>query len=370
MSELKKKSMDEKVEDQAKEMKKAFDATLSPMQEMLEKQAETIEALSGKIEQSEKSQNVTSVLIGGETKAVKDLKEKETSDLFLKSLFNGDKMTLKKLSEGVDAEGGYTVPAPLAQELVELADEFGTIAPLVNTVQMGSKTLDVTELVKTGTTITWEGEYVSATDTDVDFAQIILTAYKMRAKTVITSEVIEDSIFDVTSVVKRVLAEKLAAAIDSVVTQGTGTGQPTGLFVDTTVIAAKTTGAVDYDQLVDIVAEIPAHRRGGAKWLINSQEMVTITKIKDTAGTPIFRQGMNSETPSMLLGFPIVESDKVTAGSVMFGNYKEAYWLGYRAGLIVETERDYDKDASNVYIRRRVAGNVVLPEMVHLHTLV
>jgi len=108
-------------------------------------------------------------------------------------------------SEGTDSEGGYTVPTPLASELINLVEEYGIARNVCRRVVMGALTWAVPKLLG-HSTIFYPGEAQAISESDLTFGQVSLTAKKMAGLVKMSTEISEDSLISMTDTIVRDLA--------------------------------------------------------------------------------------------------------------------------------------------------------------------
>jgi HK97 family phage major capsid protein len=81
-----------------------------------------------------------------------------------------------------------------------------------------------------------------------------------------------------------------------------------------------------YDNIVDLIALLPARHDRNAKFLMNKAMFYNqFAKVLDANGFPIVAKEFASQIPYRVLGFPVIISDSVGAGNAYFGNFKRLY---------------------------------------------
>ena len=124
------------------------------------------------------------------------------------------------------------------------------------------------------------------------------------------------------------LAEDIAIAIEDAVINGDGNGNPKGVEEANTWIN-NTNGidygdGVDYDDILDLIALLPARYDSNAKFLMNKAMFYQqIAKIRDAEGDPIVTKDFSAAVPLRILGYPVIISDKVGAGAAYLGDFKK-----------------------------------------------
>jgi HK97 family phage major capsid protein len=124
------------------------------------------------------------------------------------------------------------------------------------------------------------------------------------------------------------LAEDIAIAIEDAVINGDGDGDPKGIEYANTW-ADNTNGidygeAVTYDDILDLIALLPARYDSNAKFLMNKAMFYQqIAKIRDAEGDPIVTKDFSAAVPLRILGYPVIISDKVGTGAAYLGDFKK-----------------------------------------------
>ena len=116
-------------------------------------------------------------------------------------------------SEGTDSEGGFTVPTPLASELINLVEDYGVARSVCRRVVMGALTWSVPKLLGHAT-VYYPNEAQAITESDLTFGQVSLTAKKMAGLVKMSTEISEDSIISMTDTIVRDLAWAFAKEED------------------------------------------------------------------------------------------------------------------------------------------------------------
>lgn len=125
------------------------------------------------------------------------------------------------------------------------------------------------------------------------------------------------------------LAQDIAVKIEDFTINGTGSSQPLGVDKANTWDATNSIqytkgGSPTYDNVVDMISLLPARYTGNAKFLCNNKFLYgMLAKIKDDQKRPILVQDFSNPIAQRILGFPVLISDKVPAGSLFFGDFKQ-----------------------------------------------
>jgi HK97 family phage major capsid protein len=258
--------------------------------------------------------------------------------------------------EGGSAAGGYLVPQGFRQKLVEVRKAFGGFAPEADSFDTGDgapieyPTLDDT--ANTGD-ITAESAAVTS-GADLVFGTVTVGAYKYTSAGAgsnlplrVSVELLQDSAFDVESLVARKLGERIARKQAAHWITGTGVGQPLGILASTLTSDNDLDVAdlCDYDDLMDTYDLLDAAYEDNAKWLMKKNTWSQLRGLVDLNGRPIIQDsttGITGAPAKSLLGFPvIIDEGTPTLSSaaitypIAFGNFREAYVIRRVSGLAV-----------------------------------
>lgn len=311
----------------------------------------------------------------------KNLEQLVEIQRYLKALYDNDRVALKALSEGTDSAGGYLVPTVLATRIYDIVIAQGYARREMTTLEMTSKTLDLATLV-TKPVIYYVAEGAQITASDMVFGKKVLTATKMAGIAPMSNEVLEDSQVNLIDFQIQKFAEAFMEEEDKAFFNTSSSANITGLLEDTgvtlTTMAATKVDFADltYDNLVDIVQAIGSRQRAGAKWCMSSYVVGLVMKMKDSNNMPIWNRPVAEGQPATLLGYPVIENDKmpgladtaVSTKFIVFGNFKD-YIIGDRKTVTakvltegtVATINLAEKDSSALRVVQRVAGLAPTP---------
>lgn len=318
---------------------------------------------------SHSRKNVLEVFVSEDAKkSIDELTKEEKCQAFAQALFRSDTAVLKALSEGVNADGGFTVPQDFYNLLLEEIEEEATMRSRVNVVPMKTNVLTLT-MIAHGPQVYWTAEGVAKTTTTADFSQPTLTAYKMAAIIYLTDELVDDSAFNLVDVLVRRFAQAIAAEEDKVIVNGAGTTQPTGIFVNTSVATVTCTPAgLGFDDIISLINSLPVKFRAKASFIVHPNIVGELRKLKDSDGRYLWQDPMSATQPLTLHGYPVIQNYWAPVGQIAFGDYKTGYWLGDRQKITVkisnDTETTFTQDKTAVRVVERIAGDVVFTNAI------
>jgi HK97 family phage major capsid protein len=211
------------------------------------------------------------------------------------------------------------VPKSFYDELFSVARMAGpmlSVAQVINTA--GGDQLTIPTL--TGySTATIKGAGSAIDDSEPTFSNIQLSAFKYSFLVPVANELLVDSSLDISALIAEQAGNAIGFGINTGLTVGTGTVEPTGIF--TTGASAVTggtgvSGAPTYENLVDLLYALDGQARllPGVGWLMNKSGLAAVRKIKDGSGAFIWSAGNIAQgQPDQLLGYPVYENPAVAS---------------------------------------------------------
>lgn len=257
-----------------------------------------------------------------------------------------DRAILRRAEEriqttGTPADGGYTVPTTLMNEIVRSMADWGpmfdeNVARVFATSGGGGITIPTID--DTASTTTAHTEGTQATDDggkDAVFGQKSLGAFAFDTEWVRWSwELSEDSIFAMEQLLGSLLGERLSRNGNLQLTVGVGGTAPTGIVTASTLgkTAASAT-AIAADELIDLQHSVraPYRRSPKCRWQFADSTLQAIRKLKDGQGNYLWQMGdVRVNEPDKLLGKPYSINDDVPAiatgnKAVIFGDHSKYF---------------------------------------------
>jgi HK97 family phage major capsid protein len=289
---------------------------------------------------------------------------REKAARFLTAWVSGDRATVKALSEGADAAGGYLVPDELRGEVVQRASEASRLSKLVRRIGCRSNAVKVPTL-STDVSVYWGTEGGAMTESDPAFGQKDITIHRLNALTKISRELVADAGIDLVDYLSALFGEAVAVEEDRVIALGDGSTQPEGIYSAAGVQEYAVGGAIDYDSLVEIYYSLAGRYRDRAVWLGSEDVFKAVRKLTDDSGQPLWRPSLEADSPDRLLGRPVVSQSDLPASVLFFGDPRY-YHLYDREELAVESSTQAgDAFASHqlwLKVWERLDGKLMLAE--------
>lgn len=217
-----------------------------------------------------------------------------------------------------------------------------------------------------------------ATNVEPSTGQKVWYAHKYTSDAILVpTELMEDSAFDLVSLLGQMLGERLGRITNQEFTLGTGNGQPKGL-VPASTLGKTTTGAtaITADEVIDLLHSVDPAYRTGAGFMMHDGIVLYLRKLKDGSGRYLWSSGLQAGVADTILGHTLTVNQDMQASvatgtkTMLFGqlsNYKIRTVGSIRIYRLEERYRDNDQDGFMAFIRED--GNLVeagTPPVKHL----
>jgi HK97 family phage major capsid protein len=259
-------------------------------------------------------------------------------------------MEFRSLQKDLDIAGGVlSAPEEFQAELIMLKKNLvwmrqiaKVLPPVTSAETLGIPTLDAWP-----SDPLWTSELniglEDTTATGLAFGKRALKPWPLAKFIKVSKTLLRRSAIPVEGIIQEALAYKQAVAEENNFLNGTGAGQPLGIFtIDSNGIGSgqnfssgNTTTAVTYNGILGCKMSLPKQYRTAATgWVFNRTLVTAIMLLKDGIGHPIWGQPggyflpLEAGEPDQLLGHPVYESEyapnTMTTGLAvgMFGDFK------------------------------------------------
>jgi HK97 family phage major capsid protein len=239
----------------------------------------------------------------------------------------------------------------------------------------------------------WVGETPSQASIDVEFELFEISVKKLRAFTLLSNDLIADSVGALISELSGRGGRALGLKEDEGFIAGAGTTlEPSGILSHPLALTLVSSNGMAYDvegttantisntttdagsapKIKQLVYRLPSQYAGNARWLMRRTVQGAVAGLVDNAGRPFWNSYLESGfgRPAMVIeGFPVENSEFVGAdGSVstgpatiplIFGDFSE-YTIVERQQLSVRVlqERFGDTDQTGLFLWSRVGGGL------------
>ena len=292
-------------------------------------------------------------IIESEERKMYEVNSVEYRDLWLRNLQGklNEEETRAYASNSTNA-----VPTIVADKFFEKMKKLAPMLSEITLLRVAGNLKFVAEGVRNTATAkhTENSAMVAAADTTVS---VSLGGFEFMKVIQISRTAVLMSVNAFEDWLTEMLAGDLARAIDDYILNDATNGVAALTFSTGTnqILNTATTGYT-YDNVVDLIALLPAAYDAEAKFLVNKKTLYgKIAKIKDSAGNPIFVPDTISGVGGRLMGYPVIVDDYVaTANSGLY----LGKWTDVVGNLPEDIHVDRDESAgfaANAIMYRGVA---------------
>lgn len=170
----------------------------------------------------------------------------------------------------------------------------------------------------------------SNTTPDPVFGDVLWDAYKYTSDAVLVpQELLEDSVFDLASVLGEMLGERIGRIEAEEQTTGTGSSQPNGIATAAAAgITAASATAITLGELIQLEHSVDPAYRAGAGYMMNDATALLVRLLFDADGRPLWQPSLTAGKPDNLNARPVTINQEMPAAttglrSVLFGQFSK-----------------------------------------------
>lgn len=276
--------------------------------------------------------------------------------------------------------GGYALPEMIATDIAKQVQDMSPLRSICRVVQVG--TPDYKELVDlNGFGTEWLGETDTHNQTNTpNLGEVAPTFGELAAKPEATRWSLQDLFFDVEAWITSAAAEQFAIAEGTAFVSGNGTNKPTGFLTGTPVAtadSARAFGVLQYyptgqaaalatnpfDTFYTMAYGVKAGYRPGARWVMNSNTMAALAKVRDAEGVYLLQRSIADSVPDRIAGYGVTVAEDMpdiaaNAFPVAFGDWQRGYLIADRVGMAVIRDEVTKPGYLRFIIMKRVGGKV------------
>ena len=344
--------------------------TYNSMEEKIKNYSKEIE----RMEEMEKMENelnkpVNSPIVTKPLKADDEVKTGRASNEYKDAMLNALRSNFRQVSdvlqEGVDADGGYLVPDEYDTRLIQKLEDNNIVRALATKIKTSGE--HKINIASTTPAAAWIEEGGTLTFGDAKFEQKILDAHKLHVAVKVTEELLYDNAFGLENFLIDSFGKAIGNAEENAFLNGTGNGQPTGIFATTGGGTYITTEATEGDAIIELVYSLKRAYRKNAAFILNDKMIAKIRTYKDHNGAYMWQPSLIAGEPDKLLGYPVYTSQYAPEDSIAFGDFSY-YNIGDRGARSFKqlTELFAGNGMIGYVAKERVDGILVLPEAVQI----
>lgn len=173
---------------------------------------------------------------------------------------------------------------------------------------------------------------------------------------------LEDSAFDLASVLGTMLGERLGRKTNEDNTLGSGASMPQGIVEAATLgITAASATAISTDEIIRLEHAVDPAYRTGAAYMMHDNIVLALRLLKDGEGRYLWQSGVRDGKPDTLNGYQVginqdmASSVAASAKTILFGQFSKVKIRevgSVRLYRLEERYRDNDQDGFMAFLRQ------------------
>lgn len=277
-------------------------------------------------------------------------------------------------TEASPSGGGYLVPAPLSNSIIDVRALAGQSRRLARIVPMTSETLDLPKK-SAGLSVYYPGEGGATTASDQTWGQVHLTAKARGILSKISQELRDDALISVVDDLASQMGTDFAIKEDAEYFKGDGTSTyggvtgvlnaigSAGLSTPANGVGLSVWSGLTNTEIANTMAKLPdKYWQYGPSFVCSSVFYFSVLgRLQLTAGgnTPATLEGGFPQM--MYAGFPVYFTNQmptataVSTISLLFGAFNQASVIGDRGGIVIKQSEhlNFDQDVLAVLAKTR-----------------
>jgi HK97 family phage major capsid protein len=283
-------------------------------------------------------------------------------------------------TEGSSTAGGYLVPAPMANAIIDVRALAGVSRQLCRVMPMTSETLNVPRKTA-GTTVYYPGEAAATTASDQTWGQIALSVKKRAILSKISQELRDDAIISIVDDLVSQMGLDFAIKEDSELIDGDGTSTyggevgllaaigSAGLYTPANGAGLSVWSGFTLTEFANTMAKLPSrYQARGPVWVCSSEFYWGVMwRLLASAGgnTVMHVEGGPSAAPAFMgkrvyLTDHMPQATATSTVSALYGSFNDAVMIGDRGGVSIKQSEhlNFDQDVLAVLATTRYDINV------------
>ena len=296
-------------------------------QKSYDEMAAEIARIDKTIKSLEESRSLEDLETGSASGESKESKEKAEERAFSDMETRADTNFTKAANSAV-------IPSSIANKIITRVEEICPIYQLSTKYNVGGTlTIPYYDESTSAITMAYATEFTELESTAGEFKSISLTGHLAGVLSLISKSLVNNSQFDVVSVVIERMAVSVSRWIEKELLFGTTDKIEglSGIKADMTVTTAAA-GIATADEIIDLQEKIPDVYQGGCIWIMNKAMRTAIRKLKDGDGNYLLNKDATSRWGYTLFGKDVYVSDAMPKPE----GGKTAMFYGDFSGLAVK----------------------------------
>ena len=286
----------------------------------------------------------------------------------------------KVMTVGDQTTGGYLAPVDFTNELLKFVVEYSPLRSAARVVTTSNRSKSWPKKTQSAAA-SWVAEIGTRSETQnpkIGLEEI--PTHEMYALAKVSKQDLEDAKFDLMGFLQDEFREQFGVAEGTAFVSGDAVGKPEGFLNNASITGftgATTSGKIVADDMKQLLYALKESYASNATWLWKRSSTLAISLLQNAGGTDyLWQPGFGAGAPNLVLGRPYIEcpdmpAEAASAKAVALGDWKRGYIIVDRVDIEILEDPYSSKSTGCVEIsaRKRVGGQVVMPEAIKIYTL-
>lgn len=238
-------------------------------------------------------------------------------------------------------DNGAVIPTTIANKIIKRITEICPIYALTTKYnEKGNLQFPVYDETDDKITVAYATEFTELESHAGKFTSVTLGGYLVGALTKISKSLMNSATFDIEGYVVSEIATKISEFLENQLINGTGGTNMTGIMAESANVEKVTFAtAIGVDNLIDAQLKIPQSYQGGCRWLVNTETLGALRKLKDGSQRYLLQDDIVNGFGFTLLGKPVMVSDRVPKDTIVYGDFSALY-VNIRSNVEMQVLRE------------------------------
>lgn len=294
-------------------------------QSTFEAKTAELKALDKTIEAKREARSLT--MMDVETPKTPEQKEEKRSTEELEARAFENYLREQRTGEMAKGDNGAVIPQTIANRIIDTVKQIAPIYALTTKFNVKGKLQF--PVAKGSITTGYQTEFTDIASSAVSFENVELDGYLIGALSKVSVSLINNAQFDIIGYVVNKIAQSIAEFLEKELIVGATNIKG---ITDTSYegkgvkkVETATKDALTADDLIDTQAALKMNVQDGCQWLMNQDMLTKVRKLKDNNGQYILNPDVRTGFGYELLGKPVMISDEMPVGTVVYGNWSAMY---------------------------------------------
>ena len=251
-----------------------------------------------------------------------------------------------------DTDNGYLIPQDFRATVLQLPTEEPHLVQRATVLNSTTGTITIPRLQQTtsdyygGFVAQWTAEGGSKPAAEPVFEQVTISTHELSLYTEYTHRMLKRSAIDLVAFMGELGRRSLMATLDTAITAGSGTGQPTGITQTAGIqtVTRATANQVNYADLVNLKYQLSPPIRANGTFMLQDTALQGLENKVDTQNRPLFNLNTSTGAYDRLVGRPYLTSTRLATlgrdGDALYADLTE-YYMAMEDEIVFRRSDDY-----------------------------